>query len=534
MANIERKMILGLLIYFLFEQHLYVDGGRDLETKVVLLTAAEQEDPKCFAEGMADLTCFWEEDDDGDADEGQHTFKYKYQNENSSDCAVTVQPAGGGRTRYFCKLSRVVHFSSLNVHVFRNGKPLHSRNLTIDSVFLLDPPANLTVRRTGKPGQLRLIWLPLSPSLKHLTNSMMYEISYAPAGSPVEQVTVVRRNTETMLHSLLASTTYNVRVRAKPSDLTYNGYWSAWTPTVSIETPPNDLDPLIIILCLIIFVIFAVLSLTAFLFHRRFLLKKMWPPIPSPENQFPGLFTVYGGDFLEWLSQSSGLLWRRPSLFYTEELSAPLEVLSEARDRPVAPTPAPPPTASGLLRDASLEEDKEGRLDSGFPHDENWLINQLKTLQGHPIPRPLQQPTLLETKDTYVTLTQSSHLNSGGRTPPLPPDDISEESSPLNLLFMSTEASASYSDLGSLQQSSRSGELSAQSSFEYPNSSWLPKGPRYPYLAVADSGISTDYSLMSSSMTSSGGHRTLYANDYKNHILQQRHHPTEGPVRSWF
>lgn len=29
----------------------------------------------------------------------------------------------------------------------------------------------------------------------------------------------------------------------------------------------------------------------------RFLLKKVWPDIPTPEHKFPGLLTVYEGDF---------------------------------------------------------------------------------------------------------------------------------------------------------------------------------------------------------------------------------------------
>ncbi|MGH0153860.1 UNVERIFIED_CONTAM: hypothetical protein FKN15_061926 [Acipenser sinensis] len=58
-----------------------------------------------------------------------------------------------------------------------------------------------------------------------------------------------------------------------------------------------DLDPLILALSLILLLIMTVLSITVFLSHRRFLLKKMWPPIPSPESTFGGLFTVHRGNF---------------------------------------------------------------------------------------------------------------------------------------------------------------------------------------------------------------------------------------------
>ncbi|KAG5832849.1 hypothetical protein ANANG_G00295560 [Anguilla anguilla] len=338
MTKIKSTMLKRLLAFLCLQRTFFVKAVQDFETKVALLTSVEQEDPKCFAEGMVDLTCFWEED--GHRAPDQYTFTYKYQNENSSACAVASQPAGGGRTRYFCRLSRVKHFVSLDLQVFRNGTPLHNRSLSIDLVFLLDPPANLTVTRTGKKGQLRLRWLP--PSLKHMTDSMMYEVSYALAGSRMGKLEVVRGNTEFILHNLQAATRYDVRVRAKPDGLAYNGYWSAWTPSVSMETPPSDLDPLIIGLCLVISLILTLLSLSVFLSHRRFLWK-MWPLIPSPENQFPGLFTVYGGDFLEWLGQSNGWLQLRPGLFYQEAISDPLEVLSEARNGPLTPGRTQPP-----------------------------------------------------------------------------------------------------------------------------------------------------------------------------------------------
>ncbi|XP_064170889.1 erythropoietin receptor [Anguilla rostrata] len=537
MTKIKSTMLKRLLAFLCLQRTFFVKAVRDFETKVALLTSVEQEDPKCFAEGMVDLTCFWEED--GHRAPDQYTFTYKYQNENSSACAVASQPAGGGRTRYFCRLSRVKHFVSLDLQVFRNGTPLHNRSLSIDLVFLLDPPANLTVTRTGKKGQLRLSWLP--PSLKHMTDSMMYEVSYALAGSRMGKLEVVRGNTEFILHSLQAATRYDVRVRAKPDGLAYNGYWSAWTPSVSMETPPSDLDPLVIGLCLVISLILTLLSLSVFLFHRRFLWK-MWPLIPSPENQFPGLFTVYGGDFLEWLSQNNGWLQLRPGIFYQEATSDPLEVLSEARNGPLTPGRTQPPRTSGLLRGVSEEEEEDeedvkGVARLGSSSTERWKssssrergpADQLRTLQTQPVPSPW--PSLLESKDAYVSLSQTSQPAGRDDVPPTPamPGDVPEESCALST---APGTCTSRSDLGSLRQSLGSGRLSSQSSLEYPQNSWLPKGPGYPYLAVADSGVSMDYSPASSSATGSGGAGILYTNEYKN-IPQHKQHSNGEPIPS--
>lgn len=35
--------------------------------------------PKCFAEGMKDFTCFWEEDEERADSLDQYSFKYTYQ-----------------------------------------------------------------------------------------------------------------------------------------------------------------------------------------------------------------------------------------------------------------------------------------------------------------------------------------------------------------------------------------------------------------------------------------------------------------------
>lgn len=101
-------------------------------------------------------------------------------------------------------------------------------------------------------------------------------------------------------------------------------------------------------------------------------------------------------------------------------------------------------------------------------------------------------------------------------------DDVFEETLPLQTLFTTagtTSLNTSHSNLGSLQQSSGSGGLSSQSSFEYPNQTWPPKGPGYTYMAVADSGVSMDYSLMSSSRIAELGRHRMYTNDYKNEIF---------------
>ncbi|KAG7505939.1 erythropoietin receptor-like [Solea senegalensis] len=505
-----------------------VQRARDFEKKVSILLNEEPENPKCFVEGKNDFTCFWEEDEEKAGSVDQYSFTYAYQNENSSQCPLRALPAAGGKKLFICHLNQSQMFEQMFIRVHREGIMIHNRSLLIELFFLLDPPANVTVSSTGKQGQLNVSWVP--PSLKYMDDSMMYEIRYAPADSHVGQVEEARAGSELILTDLQPGTVYKVQVRVKLDGISYSGYWSAWSETVLMETLPAEFDPLIASLTLIIVFILMVLSLTMLLSHRSFLSKKIWPIIPTPDSKFQGLFTVYGGNFQEWLGHTNGGLWVTPALLYSEERPAPLEVLSELIPRPSLPSPPLPPKLSRALR-TDKKEGKKG-LDerepsergssaqtdgwraaaaASAPHD-HWLVDRLRAL--HQLPMPCSQSSLLESQDTYVTLSnhnESEHL-----------DDTLEETLPLEVLFAprKRELCESHSDLGSGQQSSGSGCLSSQSSFEYPNQAWANKGPGYTYMAVADSGVSMDYSPMS--RFDDIGKVVIYANDYKNEIPAHR------------
>ncbi|KAM6965863.1 erythropoietin receptor [Tautogolabrus adspersus] len=502
-----------------------VQGAQYFENKVSTLLKEVPENPKCFAEGRKDFTCFWEEDEERAGSLDQYSFTYTYQNEHSNSCPLRVLHAAGGKRLFMCHLNRTQMFVQMDIEVLREGTLIHNRSLLVELVFLLDPPANVTVSRPGHQGQLNVSWVP--PPLKYMDDSMMYEVSYATADSHVWQVDVAKASSKMILRGLQPSTNYKVRVRVKLDGISYNGYWSAWSDPVYMETLPAELDLLIVSLTLIISFILIVVSLTMLLYHRRFLVKKIWPNIPTPDCKFQGLFTVYGGDFEEWLGQSNGGLRLTRGFFNSEECPSPLEVLSELSLCPSLPSPPLPPKASRALAPGAQDNmDVKKRLEKretaemvdsagmegsrAAPHD-HWLMDCLRALQQDTIPS--SQSSLLESQDAYVTLSANNCSNNEHL------DDILEEASPLEALFASrkTVSSESHSDLGSVQQSSGSGRLSSQSSFEYPNHTWMPGVPaECTYMAVADSGVSMDYSPMS--RADDIGKMVIYANEYKNDI----------------
>ncbi|XP_061568046.1 erythropoietin receptor [Cololabis saira] len=505
-----------------------VPGALAFQKKVSILLKEEPQNPKCFGEGKNEFTCFWAEDEERAGSVDQYSFTYKYQNENSSTCPLEVVPAAGGKRLFVCHLPRVQMFVKMDIQVHKEGMLILNRSLLLELVFLLNPPANVTVSSTGQQGQLNVSWVP--PPLKYLDDSMIYEVIYAPADSQVGQVEMGQACSELILRGLQSGTNYRVQVRVKLDGIAYNGYWSVWSDPVFMETLQADIDPLIVSLTFIISFILVLLCLFILLSHHRFILKKVWPTIPTPDSKFIDLFTVYDGDFQEWLGQTSGGLWLTPAFIYSEECPCPLEVLSELSLCPPLPLPPLPPKASqvltavkneekdvkaGLVERAPLDRGDAGLADEwgATPHN-HWLMDRLRALQQHPV--PCSQSSLLESQDTYVTLTANNHCEDDHL------DESLEETSPLEVLFASRKRALceSHSDLGSVPQSSGSGRLSSQSSFEYPNHVWTSKGPEYTYMAVADSGVSIDYSPMS--RVDDIGKVVVYANDYKNQIPAQR------------
>ncbi|XP_072420323.1 erythropoietin receptor-like [Chiloscyllium punctatum] len=506
----------------------------NLEDKMLLVTAAGPEPLNCFTQTLEDLYCFWNEMDDGDPSKYRFSYQYLYQDDNErKECHLSVQRIGGNMNRYICTLPTmdVSLFAPLEIEVSLNSSRVKQRLIIyINNAVVLDPPSNVTVQRTGKPGQLHVKWS--APQLKYLENSLLYEVNFSSVGSNMQKVETVKEKTECTILKLKPQTEYLVSVRAKPDGVSIDGYWTEWSKPVSAITD-SDFDPLILTMSLVLVMIIMLLFLTILMTHRRMIKEKIWPLVPSPENMFDGLFTVYQGNFQEWLNWSSAQIWWNLQFFSTDEIASALEILSETKTFPLGLPAAK--HQEGFL-------DERSCLVSGpnpfKPQQDKGLVGEGKPAAGAP-----EGP---DTREVYVVLNQNFFA---GR-PSLPDtcslvqssNDVSDEGMPLTLLFEGSRPGSEDDKSSVGENSSGRDSISRQSSLSSrielgtpeqqvafhsdPSGQLLYLSPlrfklesdrNYPYLLMSDSGISADFST-----TDVPSHRNTassYTNLYKREDL---------------
>ncbi|XP_072925097.1 erythropoietin receptor [Hemitrygon akajei] len=515
----------------------------NLDLKILQVNTVGSEKLKCFTQTLEDFTCVWDERNNTN-NSSQYRFFYQYQyqdDERKKECQLSTEEIANNTTRHICSLPmmEVSLFTPLDIEVLLNRSVVMNRKeMYINHMVVLDPPSNVTVRPTGKPGQLHVKWS--APPFKYLDNSLMYEVNFSSVGSNIQQVNTVKGKTECVILKLKSQTEYVIQIRAKPDGVSMDGYWTTWSKPVSAFTD-SDLDPLILGLTSILILITSLLLLTIILTYRRMIKETVWPLIPSPENMFDGLFTVHQGNFQEWLGRGNVQIWWNLQFFGTDEPSTALEILSEINTFP-----------PGLLRNKHQEI---------FPEDRGFLMSGSGTFKLQQEWMPLDEsksPEHLQpeapTREAYVVLNQNLLLSndflSGTYNVTHSSSDVSEEEMPLQLLFWSPEMKhhsktspeegrenfLSHDSIS--QHSSQSSGIECESpasfgAFDYakcdPAGHLLYPSPseavlentNHPYLLMLDSGISADFSLTNFPSRVSKSDEGLYTNLCKREDLHE-------------
>ncbi|NWV96653.1 TPOR protein, partial [Machaerirhynchus nigripectus] len=262
---------LSLLPAILFSLRSPPSAPEPVTSQDAALLAGVSDDILCFSRSFEDLTCFWDEKEETT---GMCHFYYWYSRDMPTACVVSTWHHGAGGKRHACVFPSqdVRLFTQLHLRVLdaTTNQTKYWRELSVDAVGLIAPPANITARWAGAVGQLCVSW---QPPLADFPNFFLYEVRCCPASSPgmpcsttlnpsdpstqsaVSTHTpragaaspgvgqrLVQANTWVVLQGLLPGVRYHIQVRSKPDGTSMDGVWGPWSQAVAAETPHSSGD----------------------------------------------------------------------------------------------------------------------------------------------------------------------------------------------------------------------------------------------------------------------------------------------------
>ncbi|NWU30210.1 TPOR protein, partial [Dyaphorophyia castanea] len=271
-ASLCQLWKLSLLPAILFSLRSPPSAPEPVTSQDAALLAGVSEDILCFSRSFEDLTCFWDEKEETTT--GMCHFYYWYSRDMPTACVVSTWHHGAGGKRHVCVFPSqdVRLFTQLHLRVLNatTNQTKHWRELSVDAVGLIAPPANITALWAGAVGQLCVSW---QPPLADFPNFFLYEVrcclasspgtpcsttlnpgdpsiqptvsthtSRARAASPGVGQRLVQANTRVVLRGLLPGVRYHIQVRSKPDGTSMDGVWGPWSQAVAAETPHSSGD----------------------------------------------------------------------------------------------------------------------------------------------------------------------------------------------------------------------------------------------------------------------------------------------------
>ncbi|XP_072005733.1 erythropoietin receptor isoform X2 [Engystomops pustulosus] len=325
----------------------------------------KSEIPLCFTPTLYDFVCFWESHR---SDASSYTFYYKPE---VNACSLTTVEATNDTWWHLCQIpSAYVDLFSLDpFHITlidHEERRNYTRTCSTEHFVYLEPLKIIQVQEHPTPPELWVIVNDTYSSLLTFTYQVKYtsqENNLNKTGT-VQEVEARDGYRKLILRNYVRGAKYTLSVRVKAAG-TYDGYWSDWTDVdVQISDAVDIFHVLLYVFAGLILIGVIILVITC---QKRFLKKKVWPKIPSPEHHFKELYTTHKGNFKLWLDQTDAyLMWISRNMFHEVPIST-LEVLSEL------PNAMPPPLPSAPLP----PKDSYVTLDKTFlPQFPSWMITQ--------------------------------------------------------------------------------------------------------------------------------------------------------------
>ncbi|XP_075037814.1 thrombopoietin receptor [Mixophyes fleayi] len=207
----------------------------------------------------------------------------------------------------------------LNVtSVYGNWSLYYAKPFWVNHIVLPSAP-ELNVQQL--PGnQLALNW---SSSLPGLGEHLMYQIRFSEDSEKSWTTLQVPAGIHHKLLTVIPGTSYILQIRASPGAEKIQGFWSEWSPRVTVKYPSSIgwITP-VVILCVVLVLAAGLCVCCIFPSFYRKLKDKLWPPLPNLHRVLDSYLTEIRKQY-----QPSSTLYEKP----LEEAPQPscLEILCE-------------------------------------------------------------------------------------------------------------------------------------------------------------------------------------------------------------
>ncbi|XP_029563896.1 thrombopoietin receptor isoform X3 [Salmo trutta] len=282
----------------------------------------------CHTSDLQNITCQWNGQSYRDA---TYTLNYKLGASKREGWRKCLQ---NENTSYQCRF----HGAESSEILVKLGtgpgslkRTFYTEPFRLNNSIQTGPPGRLRGQWEG--GRLRLRW---GAPLLALSLHLMYQLRFQHQGEAVWKLVTLQVPENSTCLDIQTGSQYFIQVRARPNGSVYAGYWSDWSPPLTVDTP-SDIAGALFILCIpLMMLILSVVFLSMFSRYLSKLKRYLWPPVPKLDKVLHG-----------FLTDINGQTWDPPFIIkqYSEETPAcVVEIMSEREA----------PDGGKLPRDSSL------------------------------------------------------------------------------------------------------------------------------------------------------------------------------------
>ncbi|XP_029542665.1 thrombopoietin receptor-like isoform X3 [Oncorhynchus nerka] len=239
----------------------------------------------CHTSDLQNITCQW----NGQAYRNDtYTIYYKLGPSESEGWRECMQ---NENISYHCSFHGA---ESSEIRVKLSAGPATPRRTFYTEPFRLNNSI-----QTAPPGRLRGQWekgrlcLKWDTPLLALSVHLMYQHRYQPREETVWKLVILPGPETSTCLDIQTGVQYYIQVRARPNGSVYAGYWSDWSPRLTVDTP-SDIGALISCIPLMMLVV-SVVFISMFSRYLSKLKQYLWPPVPNLDKVLHGFLTDING-----------------------------------------------------------------------------------------------------------------------------------------------------------------------------------------------------------------------------------------------